>query len=164
MAKDAFAVRHFVSRGFEMLCAQSFSKIFGLYGERAGNLTLVHNDPTTMKSVMVQLTTIAFDTYLTPPRHGSSIVQAILNDATLFDEWLENLRVMPRRLKSMRQKLYDELIRINTPGSWLHIIDQIGMFSYTGLNGWQLSLFVYALSVSKEFNFYFILQKNKWNS
>lgn len=137
MANDAFAVRHFVSLGLEMFCAQSFSKIFGLYGERAGNLTVVHKESKTMHTVMQQLTTIAFDTYLTPPRHGAQIIQTILNDANLFDEWLENLRVMPRRLKLMRQLLYDELTRINTPGSWHHIIDQIGMFSYTGLNGWQ---------------------------
>lgn len=133
--KDSFAVRHFVSRGFEMLCAQSFSKIFGLYGERVGNLTVVHKDSTTMQTVMEQLTTIAFDTYLSPPKHGALIVQAILNDAELFEEWLENLRVMPKRIKSIRQSLYNELIRLNTPGSWNHIIDQIGMFSYTGLNG-----------------------------
>lgn len=118
-----------------MLCAQSFSKIFGLYGERVGNLTVVHKDPTTMPTVMEQLTTIAFDTYLSPPKHGALIVQAILNDADLFDEWQENLRVMPKRIKSIRQSLYNELIRLKTPGLWDHIINQIGMFSYTGLNG-----------------------------
>lgn len=32
-ARDAWPVRHFVERGFELLCAQSFSKNFGLYGE-----------------------------------------------------------------------------------------------------------------------------------
>lgn len=31
--KDAWAVRYFVSMGFEMFCAQSFSKNFGLYSE-----------------------------------------------------------------------------------------------------------------------------------
>jgi aspartate aminotransferase len=30
-----------VERGFELFCAQSFSKNFGLYDERAGNLTVV---------------------------------------------------------------------------------------------------------------------------
>ncbi len=29
--KDAYAVRYFVSRGFELLVAQSYSKNFGLY-------------------------------------------------------------------------------------------------------------------------------------
>lgn len=31
--KDAWAVRFFVSRGFELLCAQSFAKNFGLYSK-----------------------------------------------------------------------------------------------------------------------------------
>lgn len=31
--EDAWAVRFFVSMGFEMFCAQSFSKNFGLYSE-----------------------------------------------------------------------------------------------------------------------------------
>lgn len=98
-------------------------------------MAVVHKDPSTMQTVKEQLTTIAFDTYLSPPKHGALIIEAILNNADLFDEWQENLRVMPRRIKSLRQSLYNELIRLNTPGSWNHIIDQIGMFSYTGLNG-----------------------------
>lgn len=132
---DAFAVRYFVSRGFEMICAQSFSKIFGLYGERVGNLTVIHGDSSTMAVVMEQLTTLAFDTYLGPPRHGALIAQTILNDNGLYAEWLENLISMSNRIKSVRRSLYNELIRLETPGSWKHIVDQIGMFSYTGLNG-----------------------------
>lgn len=31
--KDAWAVRYFVSEGFELFVAQSFSKNFGLYSE-----------------------------------------------------------------------------------------------------------------------------------
>lgn len=31
--RDAWAVRYFVSEGFELFCAQSFSKNFGLYSE-----------------------------------------------------------------------------------------------------------------------------------
>lgn len=33
LEKDAWAVRYFISMGFEMFCAQSFSKNFGLYSE-----------------------------------------------------------------------------------------------------------------------------------
>lgn len=118
-----------------MICAQSFSKIFGLYGERVGNLTAVHRNRSTVPIVMQQLTTIAYDTYLVPPRHGALIVQTILSDDELYAEWLQNLNVMSTRMKSVRRSFYNELIRLETPGSWNHIIDQVGMFSYTGLNG-----------------------------
>ena len=42
---DAWAVRLFVSRGFEMIVAQSFAKNFGLYSERVGALHIVSSDP-----------------------------------------------------------------------------------------------------------------------
>lgn len=35
--KDAWAVRYFVAEGFQLFCAQSYAKNFGLYGERNGN-------------------------------------------------------------------------------------------------------------------------------
>lgn len=38
----------------------------------------------------------------------------------------------------MRRALYDELRRLGTPGNWDHIINQIGMFSYTGLTKKQI--------------------------
>lgn len=34
----------------------------------------------------------------------------------------------------MRKALRSELERIGAPGTWNHITDQIGMFSYTGLS------------------------------
>jgi aspartate aminotransferase len=35
----------------------------------------------------------------------------------------------------MRAALYAKLIELKTPGSWEHIVTQIGMFSYLGING-----------------------------
>ena len=47
--KDAWSVRYFTDeRNFELFCSQSFSKNFGLYNERAGNLTIVVSDPGTI--------------------------------------------------------------------------------------------------------------------
>lgn len=48
---------------------------------------------------------------------------------------LGNIEVMSGRITAMRRKLREELVRLETPGNWDHIVDQIGMFSYTGLNG-----------------------------
>ena len=40
---------------------------------------------------------------------------------------------MATRIMEMRQALYQRLKALGTPGTWNHIIDQIGMFSFTGL-------------------------------
>lgn len=42
---------------------------------------------------------------------------------------------MSNRIKQMRDGLYNKLKKLGTPGTWEHIVSQIGMFSYTGLNG-----------------------------
>jgi aspartate aminotransferase, cytoplasmic len=34
----------------------------------------------------------------------------------------------------MRKALQDHLEKLGTPGSWTHITNQIGMFSFTGLS------------------------------
>lgn len=132
---DAYAVRLFAARGMELFCAQSYSKIFGLYGERIGNLAIVHQSPSTVDSIVAQLSLIVHNMYLNPPKFGAQIVEQILCDEKLRLEWFKSIKIMSERMRKMRANLFDELIRLDTPGSWNHIVDQIGMFSYTGLNG-----------------------------
>jgi aspartate aminotransferase len=45
---------------------------------------------------------------------------------------------MANRIISMRDALYSKLTHdLKTPGDWGHIVKQIGMFSFTGLNPQQ---------------------------
>lgn len=43
------------------------------------------------------------------------------------------LKGMADRIITMREKLHAALKEVGAPGTWDHIISQIGMFSYTGL-------------------------------
>lgn len=133
--RDAFAVRYFVERGFELFCAQSYAKNFGLYCERIGNLVVVQKEAKTTAAVASQLTLIVRAMYSNPPAFGARIVGTVLNDVNLRKEWSECIKIMSSRIIRMRQALYNELTKLQTPGTWDHITSQIGMFSYTGLNG-----------------------------
>ena len=42
---------------------------------------------------------------------------------------------MSKRIREMRAGLRERLEKLGTPGTWDHITNQIGMFSYTGLTG-----------------------------
>lgn len=81
------------------------------------------------------MTLIVRATYSTPPAYGARIVSTVLNNPELREEWMNCIRIMSSRIQKMRQALFDELTKLKTPGTWNHIVDQIGMFSYTGLNG-----------------------------
>jgi len=131
---DAYAMRKFADSGLPLLLSQSFAKNFGLYGERIGTFSVVCGAPEQVTSVMSQLDIIIRNLYSNPPKHGANIVKTVLSDPALYQEWRDELLAMSKRIQDMRTMLYDELVRLGTPGSWTHITSQIGMFSFTGLN------------------------------
>ncbi|CAO3578387.1 unnamed protein product [Absidia cylindrospora] len=140
--RDAWSVRYFVEQGFELFVAQSFAKNFGLYGERAGNLTFVCKTPEDTKRVLSQLEKLQRSEISNPPAYGSRIVDIVLNDEALYAEWKENLKYMSSRIIDMRKALYQHLVDLKTPGTWNHIVDQIGMFSFTGLKAPQVKVLI----------------------
>jgi aspartate/tyrosine/aromatic aminotransferase len=72
--------------------------------------------------------------------HGALIVAAVLSSPALFNEWLGELKQMSGRIVAMRRALVAELVALKTPGTWNHIVEQIGMFSYTGLTPEQVAI------------------------
>ena len=131
---DGYSVRLFARKGIEMLAAQSFAKNMGLYGERVGTINIICQDEDTAVRVLSQMKIIVRKMYSNPPIHGAKIVATILGDADLFNEWVEELKAIVGRILTMRQSLYDALKANGCPGNWEHIIKQIGMFSFTGLD------------------------------
>lgn len=132
--KDAFAIRLFMSMGFEMFMCQSFAKNLGLYGERIGMLHVVCSSADTAKSVLSQLKMVIRPMYSSPPRHGAELVMKILGSEDMFQAWKDELTGMANRIHEVRELLRKGLEAKGTPGTWNHITDQIGMFSFTGLS------------------------------
>ncbi|GCC33499.1 hypothetical protein chiPu_0011969 [Chiloscyllium punctatum] len=128
--KDAFPVRHFVTERFELLCAQSYSKNFGLCGERVGSLTIVSRDNPSLIRIRSQLMLAARCTWSTPPHLGARIVATILNNPAFFAEWQANLRSMAERLMLVREKLAEELRTLGTLRPLNHIRRQIGLYMF----------------------------------
>ncbi|XP_075160762.1 glutamate oxaloacetate transaminase 1 [Haematobia irritans] len=139
---DAWAVRYFVKRGFELFCSQSFAKNFGLYCERVGNLTIVCDSTVHKAAIQSQFTLLIRGMYSNPPAFGSRIVSTVLNNPDLRKEWMDCIKTMSGRIIKMRQALRGRLEELKTPGTWNHITQQIGMFSYTGLNEKQVRILI----------------------
>ncbi|KAM3624623.1 uncharacterized protein V6R79_025649 [Siganus canaliculatus] len=140
--KDAWAIRFFISEGFELFVAQSFSKNFGLYNERVGNLTVVAQDNENLTRILSQMEKIVRTTWSNPPSQGARIVSKTLNSPELFAEWKDNVKTMADRVLLMRDQLKSKLQGLGTPGTWDHITQQIGMFSFTGLNPKQVEFMI----------------------
>ncbi|KAI7647715.1 PLP-dependent transferase, partial [Hortaea werneckii] len=142
LRRDAWAVNYFVEQGFELMIAQSYAKNFGLYGERAGCFHFVAAPSPSAQDeatrVGSQLAILQRSEISNPPAYGARIASTILNNEQLFAQWEEDLRTMSGRIIEMRKQLRNKLEQMGTPGTWNHITDQIGMFSFTGLNEQQV--------------------------
>ncbi|PWN53177.1 putative aspartate aminotransferase, cytoplasmic [Violaceomyces palustris] len=134
--RDAYAVRHFVSkRSIPLLICQSFAKNAGLYGERVGALHVVSSTPEQNKAVLSQLSVIQRSEISNPPAFGARVVSMILTDPNLLNQWQEDVSTMAGRIIEMRKRLHSILTEEKkTPGNWDHILKQIGMFTFLGLN------------------------------
>jgi aspartate aminotransferase len=127
--KDAWAVREFVKRGVPMLVCQSFAKNAGLYGERIGALHIVTSSTEVANKIRSQLSVLTRSEISNPPAHGARLVALILNKPELFEQWKEDIKTMADRIIEMRKELHRLLTEeFNTPGTWDHIVNQIGMF------------------------------------
>lgn len=63
-----------------LMLFQSFAKNFGLYGERAGCLSVVTENKNEKEVVMSRLKQLARMLYSNPPIHGARIVDIVLGD------------------------------------------------------------------------------------
>jgi aspartate/tyrosine/aromatic aminotransferase len=138
LKEDAFPILLFFDLGFEMFIAQSFSKMMGLYGERAGPLHVIVNDSESIPNIKNQLSELAKGIYLTPVGHGSRIIKTILSDENLKNDWLNEIKYkIAARMQKVRKQLFENLVKVGAPGNWEFILNQKGMFSYTGLTKTQ---------------------------
>lgn len=136
--KDAFAVRLFEAKRIPMLVCQSFAKNTGLYGERIGALHVIVDKPEATAPVQSQINALQRSEISTCPAFGARVVAKLLTEPKLRAQWDRDIQTMAHRIMDMRKALYDLLVnKYKTPGSWKHIVDQIGMFSFLGLNADQ---------------------------
>ena len=138
MEDDAYAIRAIASAGLPMLVSNSFSKIFSLYGERVGGLSIVCDDAETAGRVLGLLKATVRRNYSSPPNFGAQVVAAVLNDPALKASWLAEVEAMRTRILAMRQTLVDALKEAVPGKNFDYLLKQRGMFSYTGLSAAQV--------------------------
>lgn len=134
MDDDAYALRAMAAAGVNMLVSNSFSKIFSLYGERVGGLSVVCENREAADRVLGQLKATVRRNYSSPPSFGAKVVATVLNDSQLKAQWLTEVEAMRTRIIEMRQTLVNSLKNALPGRNFDYLLQQRGMFSYTGFS------------------------------
>lgn len=108
-------------------------------GERIGLVAFVTESPSTAIIVHSLLENSQRATVSTPPVYGAELASAVLGTPDISKQWAQDLLTMSGRIRNMRRRLYDELVRLGTPGDWTGIIKQTGMFGFTGISPVQIA-------------------------
>jgi len=135
---DGYAVRLFAESYSPIFVSSSFSKSFSLYGERVGAFSLLAGDADEAARALSQIKRLVRTNYSNPPTHGGQIVATVLATPELRALWEHELAGMRDRIKAMRKALVEK-IHARAPGAdFSFILDQRGMFSYSGLTKAQV--------------------------
>jgi len=138
--EDAQGLRLFTDSCKEMMVCSSFSKNFGLYNERTGGLTIVAGSKETAQKVFSQVKITIRRNYSNPPFHGAAIVATVMADKNLRSLWESEVAQIRDRITQMRQLFVKTLKGKNAKGDFSFIIEQNGMFSFSGLNPDQVKV------------------------
>ena len=148
LEEDAQGLRIFAAKHKELIVASSYSKNFGLYNERVGACTIVAADAEIADRAFSQVKAAIRANYSNPPSHGAAVVATILGNDALRAMWEQELTDMRQRIHRMRQLFVNTLQEKGAQQDFSFIIQQNGMFSFSGLTKEQV------LRLREEFGVY----------
>jgi aspartate aminotransferase len=136
--RDAASVRVMARAVPEMLVAVSCSKNFGIYRERTGVLMALSDGAERAGITTGHFGRLARTMWSMPPDHGAAIVDRVLSQPALRQDWMTELSHMANRINSLRALLADRLsAAAGADYGW--IAAQRGMFSRLPLSTAQVA-------------------------
>lgn len=133
--EDAWPIRYFYEQQLPFLVTESFSKNMGIYGERVGCIHVVSNNKQEIPRIHNLLTNIFRTSCSFAPLFGARIGANLIHN--LKSQWDQDVLEVYERMKSVREKMFTKLTKLNTPGNWDSILKQNGLFWYSGLTEQQ---------------------------
>ncbi|XP_054628449.1 putative aspartate aminotransferase, cytoplasmic 2 [Dunckerocampus dactyliophorus] len=134
---DAWPVWYFASQGMELLCAQSFSHCFGLYGEAVSHLLCVLKHNSVLSSLRSQADKLSQSLWAQLSVGGARVVSTLLSNPAHLVEWQGEVKRIVERCLLIRQLLREKLRLLGSPG-WDHVTQQSGLYCCLGLNAQQV--------------------------
>lgn len=136
IAEDTRGIRIFTKKNIPLCIAYSYSKNFGLYGERVGALCTITGNSDSIE-VRSHINRLIRGNYSSPPLQGARIVTTILTNPELKNEWNIQLDQMRERIYTMRLSLADKLAK-KISEDFDFVKKQRGMFGFIKTNPDQI--------------------------
>ncbi len=128
--EDVLGIRTLVEIVPEVIITVSSSKTFGVYRDRCGLIAVITDSKkVNSESLETMLSEIARELYFHPPDHAAEIINILLNDTILKNDWLTEVSRMQKRIVSLREKFSKSLQNKLKTDYFSFLNIQNGMFS-----------------------------------
>jgi aspartate aminotransferase len=128
--EDVLGIRKLVQIVPETIITVSSSKTFGVYRDRCGLIAVITDlERVKSKSLEIMLSEIARELYFHPPDHAASVINILLENDKLKNDWLIEIGSMQKRIMSLRNKLTLSLQKEQQSDFFSFLKVQNGMFS-----------------------------------
>ena len=128
--EDVLGIRKLVEIVPETIITVSSSKTFGVYRDRCGLIAVITDlEKVNSKSLQTMLSEIARELYFHPPDHAASVINILLENDKLKNDWLLEIGIMQKRIMSLRNKLTLSLQQKQQSDFFSFLNVQNGMFS-----------------------------------
>ena len=131
--KDSYGIKLFLKENIEFYLTFSCAKNFGLYSLRVGFFMTVHQHHEDTKATNDFIQKTSRQLFDRPTSFGQMVVRNILSDKDKRLRWHDSFKLMNQRLTLMRHQLVSGLKELGSKINWDFLIEQTGMFAYTGL-------------------------------
>ncbi|HKA42153.1 MAG TPA: amino acid aminotransferase [Burkholderiales bacterium] len=138
LVEDAAPLRRFTAACPVVFASTSFSKSLALYGERVGALSVVTENADQAARTLSHLKRVIRTNYSNPPTHGGNAATIVLTTPELRTLWEHELGQMRERIKLMRRELVAKIRQARSDFDFSFIVQQRGLFSYSGLTKEQV--------------------------
>lgn len=125
--QDAYGLRHMASKVPELMIGGSGSKNFGLYRDRVG-LAIVVSTPDKHEKINSNMALISRNIWSMAPDHGAEVINTILSDPHLTQQWHQELTDMRHHIKELRHQLAQTFKTRTNSDNFDFISRQNGMF------------------------------------
>lgn len=137
---DLYPIHLFAERKIEMLISYSSAKNFANFSDDVGAMIIVLNNPEALIKLKTHLIVINRSLFSFSSLYGARIIERILNNESLKNMWIQDLKKILYRISYLRKLVWEEMESQNVDFNYDFLKQQKGIYIFLNLSENQVEI------------------------
>lgn len=132
-AEDLYPIEKYSQNKIEMLISYSSAKNFTNYSDDVGGLLIVLNKKENLIKLKSHIIVLARSLFSFPSLYGARVINKVVNDKELNQQWLNEQKIVFERNKAVRKMVIEEMKAQNVKVNFDFLSKQKGIYLFLDL-------------------------------